>query len=75
MLGYLIAVDDKGPGIPEEVAEFIFKKFPREKRSGQAGLGLYFCRMVAEHWGGEIGYSLLSEGGTRFWIRLPRVTA
>lgn len=69
----LITVDDEGSGIPEEMAKSIFQKFPREKKSGRAGLGLYFCRLAVEHWGGKIGYSPLSQGGTRFWVRLPKV--
>jgi len=68
----LVAVDDEGSGIPEEMAKSIFQKFPREEKSGKAGLGLYFCRLVVERWGGKIGYSPLNQGGTRFWVQLPK---
>ena len=39
-------------------------------QSGKAGLGLYFCRITVEQWGGTIGCHARPEGGTRFWLRL-----
>ncbi len=69
----LVAVDDEGPGIPAEVAPTLFQKFAQgRKGKGKIGLGLYFCRMTIEHWGGEIGHSPREKGGTRFWFRLPK---
>ena len=69
----LVAVDDQGPGIPPEIAPSPFQKFAQGKRGkGKIGLGLYFCRITVEHWGGEIGHEPREAGGTRFWFRLPR---
>jgi hypothetical protein len=69
----LVTIDDEGPGIPEDVAPALFQKFVQGKKGrGKIGLGLYFCRMTIEHWGGEIGHSPREGGGTRFWFRLPR---
>ncbi len=69
----LVAIDDEGPGIPQEVAPTLFQKFAQgRKGKGKIGLGLYFCRITVEHWGGEIGHSPREQGGTRFWFRLPR---
>jgi hypothetical protein len=69
----LVAIDDEGPGIPPEVAPTLFQKFAQGKKGrGKIGLGLYFCRITVEHWGGEIGHSAREQGGTRFWFRLPR---
>jgi signal transduction histidine kinase len=69
----LVAVDDEGPGIPAEVAPTLFQKFAQGKKGrGKIGLGLYFCRITVEYWGGEIGHSAREQGGTRFWFRLPR---
>ncbi len=70
----LITVDDEGSGVPSEITQTLFKKFSQGKdKSGKSGLGLYFCRITIERWGGEIGYSPRSEGGSRFWFRLPKV--
>ena len=41
------------------------------ERAGKAGLGLYFCRMTVERWGGTIGCENRPTVGARFWFRLP----
>jgi signal transduction histidine kinase/HPt (histidine-containing phosphotransfer) domain-containing protein len=67
-------VDDEGPGLPPDLrpAE-IFALFAKSKQSGgKAGLGLYFCRITVERWGGTINCASLTEKGSRFWFRLPR---
>ena len=72
----LIAIDDEGPGVPEEVAPTLFQKFAQgRKGKGKVGLGLYFCRITIEHWGGLIGHSAREGKGSRFWLRLPRPRA
>ena len=69
----LVSIDDEGPGVPPEVGPTLFQKFAQGKKGkGKVGLGLYFCRITVEHWGGEIGHSPREQGGTRFWFRLPR---
>jgi signal transduction histidine kinase len=69
----LVTIDDAGPGVPPELDGKLFQKFTQAKnRTGKIGLGLYFCRITVEHWGGEIGHSPREQGGTRFWFRLPR---
>jgi signal transduction histidine kinase/CheY-like chemotaxis protein len=67
-------VDDEGPGLPQDLRpEQIFGLFMKGKQSGgKAGLGLYFCRITVERWGGSIGCVTLPERGSRFWFRLPR---
>jgi signal transduction histidine kinase len=71
--GILVSVDDEGAGVPPDMARTIFDKFSQgRERAGRAGLGLYFCRLAIEHWGGSIGYTPRPEGGSRFWFRLPR---
>jgi signal transduction histidine kinase/CheY-like chemotaxis protein len=69
-------VDDEGPGLPQDLRpEQIFSLFTKGKQSGgKAGLGLYFCRITVERWGGSIGCVTLQEKGSRFWFRLPRAT-
>jgi signal transduction histidine kinase len=71
--GICITVDDEGAGVPANMATTIFDKFSRgRERGGRAGLGLYFCRITIEHWGGSVGYTPRPGGGSRFWCRLPR---
>jgi signal transduction histidine kinase/DNA-binding response OmpR family regulator len=69
-------VDDEGPGLPEDASrDRIFALFGKGKdRPGKAGLGLYFCKMTVERWGGVIGADNRPGGGSRFWFRLPRAS-
>jgi signal transduction histidine kinase/DNA-binding response OmpR family regulator len=76
----LAYVDDEGPGLPEDAAKGgaaaakLFALFAKGKdRPGKAGLGLYFCKITVERWGGTIGAENRAQGGSRFWFRLPRV--
>jgi signal transduction histidine kinase/DNA-binding NarL/FixJ family response regulator len=67
-------VDDEGPGLPAgESAARLFGLFAKGKEGGgKAGLGLYFCKITVERWGGTIGCENRPGRGTRFWFRLPR---
>jgi signal transduction histidine kinase/CheY-like chemotaxis protein/HPt (histidine-containing phosphotransfer) domain-containing protein len=70
----LAFVDDEGPGLPKDQAESqLFALFSKGKsHAGKAGLGLYFCKITVERWGGSIGAETRAQGGSRFWFRLPR---
>ncbi|MGH9746716.1 MAG: response regulator [Candidatus Acidiferrales bacterium] len=70
----LAFVDDQGPGLPkDQPAGQMFALFAKGKdKPGKAGLGLYFCKITVERWGGTIGAETKAKGGTRFWFRLPR---
>ena len=73
--GTQIDVTDEGAGIPESYRESVFDRFvtagPRDGRSHAIGLGLAFCRMVAEAHGGTINV-LQREGiGSTFRLWLP----
>ena len=67
-------VDDEGPGLPAgESGARLFGLFSKGKEGGgKAGLGLYFCKITVERWGGAIGCEKRPVRGTRFWFRLPR---
>lgn len=70
----LFTVDDEGPGVAQDVSETLFQKFSRSgSKPGRAGIGLYFCRITIERWGGTIGHLPRPEGGSRFWICLPKL--
>lgn len=68
--GCLIAVDDDGPGVPEDDRERIFEA-GWTARSGGTGLGLPLARKVADAHGGTLTVHSSSLGGARFELRLP----
>src|ERR1700722_4394290 len=73
--GFVLAyVDDQGPGLPKGQPDSqLFALFSKGRwNAGKAGLGLYFCKITVERWGGAIGAETRTEGGSRFWFRLPR---
>ncbi len=69
-------IDDQGPGLPPDLTPAqIFALFSKGKEGGgKAGLGLYFCRLTVERWGGTIACQSLPQRGSRFWFRLPKVS-
>lgn len=74
--GLLLSVADNGPGIPEDYREKIFEKFGqvqgRQSKVPSTGLGLTFCRMVAQAHGGRIWVESNVGEGSTFYVRLPR---
>jgi two-component system sensor histidine kinase/response regulator len=64
-----ISVTNSGPQIPENIRPQLFGKYVRGG-GGKRGMGLYFCRLVAEAHGGRIDYEV-AELGPRFVVRLP----
>lgn len=64
-----ISVTNSGPQIPENIRGQLFGKYVRGG-GGKRGMGLYFCRLVAEAHGGRIDYEA-AEIGPRFVVRLP----
>ncbi len=73
--GFVLAfVDDQGPGLPQgQLVDQLFALLSKGKEhAGKAGLGLYFCKITVERWGGAIGAETRAPGGSRFWFRLPR---
>ncbi len=77
--GASIAVEDDGPGIPEEMASRVFERFfradaHRARTQGGAGLGLSICRALAESEGGEMIYEPVVPHGCRFVWRIALAT-
>lgn len=75
-----IAVDDDGPGIPEDALSQVVKPFVRleESRSvetGGHGLGLTIARAILERHDGELVLANRVEGGLRATMRLPLLKA
>jgi len=65
-----LRIEDDGPGIPDSMVDTLFKPFVTSKRSG-TGLGLAFCKKVAEEHGGSIRAERGRLGGARFVLELP----
>lgn len=70
-----IAVIDKGPGIPPDHIEHIFKRFYRILDGNTSvrgtGLGLFICRQIIRAHGGEIEVKSTLGEGTTFHLWLP----
>ena len=64
-----IFVTNTGPQIPENIRGNLFGKYVQGK-GGKRGMGLYFCRLVAEAHGGRIEYEARPDGPS-FVLRLP----
>jgi hypothetical protein len=72
--GVQIAVDDEGPGVPDELKEAIFEPFRRgpdaETQSG-SGIGLSLVARFAELHGGRAWVEDREGGGASFRVFLP----
>jgi two-component system NtrC family sensor kinase len=71
--GYVgLAVEDDGPGIPEDVRERILDPFFSTKPEGEGtGLGLSVTRTIVDAHGGELGFEFPERGGTVATVWLP----
>ncbi|MEA2135481.1 MAG: two-component system, OmpR family, sensor histidine kinase MprB, partial [Solirubrobacteraceae bacterium] len=69
-----VSVRDRGPGVPDAEAPFVFDRFYRgDSARGRhgSGLGLAIVRQVAEAHGGSVGVEAAPGGGAVFRVRLP----
>jgi two-component system sensor histidine kinase BaeS len=70
-----LAIEDTGPGIPEDALPRIFERFfqadpSRSRGIGTSGLGLSIVRALAEAHGARVGAENRAEGGARLWVEL-----
>jgi signal transduction histidine kinase len=66
-----VAIEDNGPGIPEDVMPKIFEPFFTTKPKGEGtGLGLGIVRQIVDKHAGTIRVDS-RPGATRFVVRLP----
>jgi PAS domain S-box-containing protein len=74
-----IAVQDRGPGIPDAFRGRIFGRFNQAdstatRQKGGTGLGLAICKRLIEMMEGKIAFEDRPGGGTTFWFELPATT-
>lgn len=72
----IVAVKDRGMGIPVHLQGKIFDTFTPAKRSGTAGeqsfgLGLSICRTIAHAHGGKLWLESKENEGSVFYLELP----
>lgn len=67
----IVAIEDDGPGIPDDVQSRLFEPFFTTRKVGQGtGLGLDIARRIVEAHRGTLGFTS-EPGRTRFTVRLP----
>lgn len=74
----LIAVDDDGPGVSEEIREKLGARWWRAASNDElgahgSGLGLSIVRAIVEKHGGTIQFQASTLGGLRVEVRLPKL--
>ena len=72
-----LAVDDKGPGIPQRERRRIWRRYERlprerERAIAGAGIGLAVVRDIVALHGGTVRVEESARGGARFVVELPR---
>jgi PAS domain S-box-containing protein len=73
-----VTVADSGPGVPSEYRKDLFRRFVQpasanDKAQVGAGLGLSVVKAIVEAHGGAVGVEDHVDGGSIFWLTLPRV--
>jgi two-component system sensor histidine kinase PhoQ len=70
--GMRLAVDDDGPGIPEEAAEALLERGTRlDEATPGHGIGLAIVRDIAKSYGGTLTIGRSALGGARVTVDIP----
>jgi two-component system osmolarity sensor histidine kinase EnvZ len=72
-----IGVCDRGPGIPPQMMETVFRPFyrlesSRNRMTGGSGLGLAITRQLAETHDWHVAIKSRAGGGTSVWLVIPQ---
>jgi signal transduction histidine kinase len=65
-----IRIEDRGPGIPQQLMDSIFDPYVTSKHKG-TGLGLAIAKKIIEEHGGVIWLENRDAGGASAIVRLP----
>jgi signal transduction histidine kinase len=73
---YVVIVRDRGPGIPDDALQNVFRPYyrldkSRNRATGGVGLGLTVAQAIVQAHGGEIVLSNRSGGGVQARVTLP----
>lgn len=76
----LIGVRDRGPGIPPELRNAVFRPYfrievSRSRATGGSGLGLAIARQLADTHGWQLALKARVGGGASFWLGIPRAAS
>jgi two-component system NtrC family sensor kinase len=72
MNSVIIEFADNGPGVPQELANWVFEPFFTTKPEGQGtGLGLNICQGIVKEHGGRITLTTAPGEGATFAVELP----
>ena len=71
-----VAVQDRGPGIPEREQNRMWERFQRGQRQparagSGLGLGLYITRTIVQQHRGSVGLESSEGAGSIFWFMIP----
>ena len=71
---WLVAVKDRGPGIPDESKEAVFTRFERVDKRGVkgVGLGLAIVKRIVDLHGGRVWVEDNPGGGSIFYVTIPK---
>ena len=72
----VLAVDDSGPGVSQDVTETLFEPFVTTKEVGKGtGLGLSVCQGIVQSWDGELSVAVSDLGGARFEVNMAKAVS
>ncbi|MEO1435667.1 MAG: ATP-binding protein [Bacteroidota bacterium] len=72
---YMVSVSDNGIGIPDEQLDVIFEpltKLHAKDRFTGSGMGLATCRLIMNHFGGQIWAQSKLDHGTTIYLEFPK---
>jgi signal transduction histidine kinase len=74
-----VAVEDRGPGVPEDFRDRLFERLARAERDAAkvrgTGLGLYIVRNLAQANGADVHHEPNPDGGSVFVLDLEAASA
>ncbi|HEX6256801.1 MAG TPA: HAMP domain-containing sensor histidine kinase [Euzebyales bacterium] len=67
----LVSVEDRGPGVPEDMRHEIFERGRRASHAPGSGLGLYVSRELMKQQRGNLWVEDAADGGAAFIMAVP----